>query len=118
MMLLFLAAVAVLTAACTSVSVDDTSTVITVPGIPPELSDHEIRDVAVGDRILTLAIADNPTLRANGLMHVADLQSLDGMLFYWRHEANGGFWMRDTVIPLDIVWFDIDEISGGELQHE
>jgi hypothetical protein len=30
------------------------------------------------------------------------------MLFYWRHEASDGFWMKDTVIPLDIVWFDVE----------
>lgn len=76
--------------------------------IPQELADHEVREVEVGSRTLTLAIADSPTLRAQGLMHITDLGSLDGMLFYWRHEASGGFWMKDTVIPLDIVWFDVD----------
>lgn len=81
---------------------------LTVGSIPPQLVDHDIRDVTVGDRTLTLAIADSPTLRATGLMHVTDLASLDGMLFYWRHTAHEGFWMKDTVIPLDIVWFDAD----------
>jgi len=73
-----------------------------------QVSGFEVKEVAVGDRALLLAIADSPTLRAQGLMGVTDLGELDGMLFYWRHEASGGFWMKDTLIPLDIVWFDVD----------
>lgn len=115
-----LACAALILGACTTAgsgSVATTTVASSVAArtdIPPELVDHEIRNVAVGDRILTLAIADSPTLRADGLMHVTDLGSLDGMLFYWRHEASGGFWMEDTVIPLDIVWFDVDGRFGGK----
>ena len=74
--------------------------------IPPQLEDSELREVSVGERELRLAIADSPGLRATGLMGVEDLGDLDGMLFFWRHEASNGFWMKDTLIPLDIVWFD------------
>ncbi len=81
--------------------------------IPPQLVDSELRDVLVGDRELLLAIADSPGLRATGLMGVEDLGDLDGMLFYWRHEASGGFWMKDTLIPLDIVWFDVEGAMVG-----
>jgi uncharacterized membrane protein (UPF0127 family) len=76
------------------------------PQIPHQLEGSEVREVSVGDRDLLLAIADSPGLRATGLMGVEDLGDLDGMLFFWRHEASGGFWMKDTLIPLDIVWFD------------
>lgn len=81
--------------------------------IPPQLADHDIDLVVVGDRVLLLAIADSPDLRAGGLMLVEDLGDLDGMLFYWRHEASGGFWMKDTLIPLDIVWFNEDGSYAG-----
>jgi uncharacterized membrane protein (UPF0127 family) len=83
------------------------------PNIPPQLEDSEFREVSVGDRELLLAIADSPGLRATGLMGVEDLGDLDGMLFFWRHEALGGFWMKDTLIPLDIVWFDADGAMVG-----
>lgn len=81
--------------------------------IPAQLSDHDIDLVVVGDRVLLLAIADSPDLRARGLMEVEDLGDLDGMLFYWRHEASGGFWMKNTLIPLDIVWFNEDGSYAG-----
>jgi len=69
--------------------------------------------VVVGDQLMLLAIADSPGLRAQGLMRVTDLGDLDGMLFYWRHEASGGFWMKDTLIPLDIAWFNEDGTYAG-----
>jgi uncharacterized membrane protein (UPF0127 family) len=94
------------TAPTTTTHVPTATAAEETPEIPPQLEELEIRTVTVGIRDLLLAIADSPGLRATGLMHVEDLGMLDGMLFFWRHEAAGGFWMKDTVIPLDIVWFD------------
>lgn len=74
--------------------------------VPPELADHDVDLVPVEDRLLLLAIADTPTLRAQGLMGVTDLGDLDGMLFTWPEETSGSFWMKNTLIPLDIMWFD------------
>lgn len=117
--------IALLVAACAPTQTADTTGATSVgipesgaPEIPPELVDHEIREVSVGDRVLTLAIADSPTLRAQGLMGVTDLGDLDGMLFYWRHDASGGFWMKDTLIPLDIVWFLEDGTYTGRASME
>ena len=75
--------------------------------MPPQIADLRVKEVEVGGRTLTLAIADNPSLRAQGLMEVTDLEDLDGMLFFWRHDGDF-FWMKNTVIPLDIVWFNED----------
>jgi uncharacterized membrane protein (UPF0127 family) len=95
-------------------STDDGQTTTTASvAVPPQLADHDLDIVVVGDRLLLLAIADSPGLRAQGLMGVTDLGDLDGMLFYWRHEASGGFWMEDTLIPLDIVWFNEDGTYAG-----
>ena len=41
-------------------------------------------------------------------MVVDDLLDLDGMLFVWETDSGGGFWMRDTVLPLDIAFFAVD----------
>ena len=102
-----LAILVVASTACKTAPAAPTTTVGTAD-IPPELAGHEIAVVPVGERDLLLAIADSPSLRAQGLMGVTDLGELDGMLFYWRHEAFETFWMKDTLIPLDIVWFNED----------
>jgi len=31
---------------------------------------------------------------------------LDGMLFVFREDTSGGFWMKNTLVPLTIVFFD------------
>lgn len=52
-----------------------------------------------------MAVADTPALRGRGLMGVTDLGDLDGMLFVFGSDTETGFWMKDTLIPLDIAFF-------------
>ncbi len=87
--------------------VEGDSSASEVVTMPPQIADFRVKQVQVGDRMLTLAIADSPKLRQQGLMGVTDLGDLDGMLFFWRHDGDP-FWMKDTLIPLDIVWFNED----------
>ncbi len=110
------AVVATFAAACTQMS-DDltvqtpappvTTSTTTIVDVPPSLADYAVENVLVGDRELLLAIADGPSLRRQGLQGVTDLLDLDGMLFFWRHDGDT-FWMKDTLVPLDIVWFNED----------
>ncbi len=39
-------------------------------------------------------------------MNVTNLGSLDGMLFVFPADTTGGFWMKDTLLPLEIAFFD------------
>jgi uncharacterized membrane protein (UPF0127 family) len=55
---------------------------------------------------LTVAVADDAEQRSRGLMGVEDLGQLDGMLFVFQDDAVRLFWMKDTLIPLDIAFFD------------
>jgi len=64
--------------------------------------------VHVGGEPMLVAVADTSDLRQRGLMGVTDLGDLDGMLFEWDELVTGSFWMKDTLIPLDIVFFDAD----------
>jgi hypothetical protein len=41
-------------------------------------------------------------------MGVTDLGDLAGMLFVWEEPVQVGFWMKDTLIPLDIAFIDGD----------
>jgi uncharacterized protein len=43
--------------------------------------------------------------RVRGLMH-RRRAPVDGMLFVFREPTSGGFWMKNTLVPLTIVFFD------------
>jgi uncharacterized membrane protein (UPF0127 family) len=46
--------------------------------------------------------------RQRGLMEVTDLQGYDGMAFVYDADTNGGFYMRNTPMPLSIAWVSDD----------
>jgi hypothetical protein len=75
---------------------------------PGDLAEWEVGTVIVDGAELMVAIADDPGERAQGLMGVDDLGSLAGMLFVYESDSQVGFWMKDTIIPLDIAFFAAD----------
>ncbi|MGH7819136.1 MAG: DUF192 domain-containing protein [Candidatus Binatia bacterium] len=53
-------------------------------------------------------IADNPDLQARGLMYRTHLDPDRGMLFLFDHDKNHFFWMKNTAIPLDMIFVSHD----------
>jgi uncharacterized membrane protein (UPF0127 family) len=51
-------------------------------------------------------LADAPDEHAQGLMGRTDLAGHDGMLFRFDGDTDSTFYMKDTLIPLSIAWFD------------
>ncbi len=78
--------------------------------VPEVLAPFPVRTVTVAGDPWLVAVAETAELRAQGLMNVTDLGSLDGMLFVFPAAVTAEFWMKDTLIPLDIAFFDE---SGG-----
>ena len=72
---------------------------------PDGLEGFETSTITVGGRELIVAVAEFPNQRSQGLMGVTDLGVLDGMLFVFQVDSDGGFWIKNTLIPLDIVFF-------------
>ncbi|HZJ48826.1 MAG TPA: DUF192 domain-containing protein [Acidimicrobiia bacterium] len=75
---------------------------------PTGLDGFDTTTITISGRSMMVALADTPTKRSQGLMGVTDMGDLDGMLFAFETDNNGGFWMKDTLIPLDIVFFAAD----------
>ena len=63
-----------------------------------------------GDRttIIDAEIADTAKTRSKGLMYREDLTTGQGMLFIFASEAPRLFWMKNTPLSLDILFFDQD----------
>lgn len=56
--------------------------------------------------ILDVEIVDTPSERARGLMFRETLAEGQGMLFVFQKEAPRSFWMKNTPLSLDILFFD------------
>jgi len=65
-------------------------------------------DVAViklpSGRLIEAEIAKDPISRAKGLMFRHFLKENQGMLFIFENQDFHSFWMKNTLIPLDIIW--------------
>lgn len=53
-----------------------------------------------------IKIVDTDESRAKGLMFVKNLPNKKGMLFKYEKEGIYTFWMKNTLIPLDMIWID------------
>ena len=92
---------------------------------PPALAQKAVSDngfplatihikTAHGDKLsLVVEVASTARQRARGLMGREELSDSEGMLFIWPDTAIRQFWMKDTILSLDILFFDKD----GTLVH-
>jgi uncharacterized membrane protein (UPF0127 family) len=62
--------------------------------------------VELGGRSFSVEIADTQEEQALGLMFRDSMPADEGMLFIFPNEAPRSFWMKNTRIPLDIMYFD------------
>jgi uncharacterized protein len=69
-------------------------------------------DVAIGSHVFHVRIAATEALREHGLMGVKTLASDQGMLFVWNDVAAREFYMKDTLIPLDLISILAHKVVG------
>lgn len=76
--------------------------------IPQDNTSPGSPQVCLGERCYTVEIADTNAKRQLGLMNRGRLDSDSGMLFVFEKEEIHTFWMKNTLIPLDMIWIDSD----------
>jgi len=69
-----------------------------------DMDEEERTTVKVGDRTYHVIIADDDEKREDGLQYVTELPYNEGMLFVFDEPTQAAFWMKDTYIPLDIIY--------------
>ena len=62
--------------------------------------------IRVGGIEIMVEIADEPAEHQRGLMFRESLEPNQGMLFVYSDERTLAFWMKNTLIPLDIAYAD------------
>jgi len=84
----------------------------TAPAAPPSFDDlREVNvEVASGQKIHVFRawVADTPESRARGLMDVRELPPGRAMLFLLDFPQFASFWMKNTYIPLDLLFISPD----------
>jgi len=61
------------------------------------------------DHCFSVELALTPEEKGRGLMHRENLPKDRGMLFIYEKEGEYSFWMKNVLIPLDIIWIDKDK---------
>ncbi len=84
----------------------------TVPALHPAVDDLDEALVTIAsggaEHQVVAKVAATGEERARGLMEVPTLPDGVGMLFLFEQERNGGFWMWNTLIELDIAFIGAD----------
>lgn len=65
-----------------------------------------IKEVCYQQRCLKVKLAATDVERERGLMFKKSLPENQGLLFIFERQDLYAFWMKNTYIPLDIVWID------------
>ena len=73
--------------------------------------------VMLGGHRYTIEVAADNASREHGLMDRTQMDADHGMLFVFDDDAPRAFWMKNTKIPLDMLFFDADNRLVS-IQHD
>jgi len=62
--------------------------------------------VCYGKACFKVEVAADDVARTRGLQNRASLGAGEGMLFVFPESREHRFWMKETLIPLDMIWLD------------
>ena len=65
--------------------------------------------ITIGNKSYNVSIAKNEEDQIKGLQGVHTLPEDEGVLFVFEESGDVGFWMKDTLIPLDIIYINEDD---------
>lgn len=74
--------------------------------------DFQESHVTVGEKVLSIAIAQTHEEKVQGLSGCGELPENSGMLFPYEPAQPVSFWMKDMLIPIDILWIRSGKVVG------
>lgn len=79
---------------------------ILVKAFLPNHRPEKQNKVCLKNHCFDVELAITPEERSTGLMFREKLDSQKGILFVFNQEGKHSFWMKNTLIPLDIIWIN------------
>lgn len=76
------------------------------PGREISMPQAEISRVEIGDMTVKVELAITDIEKAKGLSGRSNLAEDEGMLFIFSNTTRHPFWMKDMLIPIDMIWID------------
>jgi uncharacterized membrane protein (UPF0127 family) len=73
--------------------------------------------VVLKGKTFSIELAEDDASRAHGLMDRTQMDADHGMLFVFQDDAPRAFWMKNTKIPLDMLFFDAER-KLVSVQHD
>lgn len=77
------------------------------------ISHYDKSTIVINNQVLNIEIANTSQERSRGLCCRDSLSDDQGMLFVYDKPGFYGFWMKDTRIPLDMIWIN----SNKQIVH-
>jgi uncharacterized protein len=78
----------------------------TPPPAPVQQTDNAPRVIFKDGFPVKVEVAADDENRAQGLMYRDHLAEDRGMIFVFPQKGDYAFWMKNTIIPLDMIWID------------
>lgn len=74
--------------------------------------DFQESHVTVGERVLSIAAAQTHEEKVQGLSDCSALPENSGLLFPYEPAQPVSFWMKNMLMPLDIIWIKDGKVVG------
>lgn len=74
--------------------------------------DFTAQRLAIGEKEIVVALADSSAERMLGLSGCPEIPAESGMYFVINPVQPTAFWMKDMLVPLDIIWIKDNKVIG------
>lgn len=85
---------------------------INIQSLPSKEVTQAYKTIKIGAKEVKIEVAKTDAERQKGLSNRKNLAQDSGMLFAFTPGSKPIFWMKDTLIPLDIIWIRNGKIVG------